>query len=165
MGFLSSIFGGSQSQSSNSNNGLVTGNAQSTVGNGQTANNYLTSLLTGTGNTAASSAGYKNYLQLAGYAPAMTQLSKSVTGQGAAAGLLNSGADATALQNQGATLNNQFFNNYLQGLGGLSSQGLQANSTIAGAGQQSTSSNNTGLLGQNSGGGTNLGDFASIFAI
>ena len=163
MGFLSSIFGGSQSQSSNQNNGLVTGNAQGTVNNGQTANNYLTSLLTGTGNTAAANSGYQNYLQQAGYAPAMKQLSRSVTGQGAAAGLLNSGADVTALQNQGAQLNNQFFNNYLQGLGSLSGQGLQANSTISGAGQTSSGSNNSGLLGQNSFGGTNLGSVLSIF--
>ena len=98
MGFLSSVFGGSQSQSSNQNNGLVTGNAQGTVNNGQTANNYLTALLTGQGNTGAANAGYQSYLQQAGYAPAMKQLSRSVTGQGAAAGLLNSGADATAFQ-------------------------------------------------------------------
>ena len=165
MGFLSSVFGGSQSSSSNQNNGLVKSNAQGTVNNGQTANNYLTALLTGQGNTGAANQGYQSYLSQAGYAPAMKQLSRSVTGQGAAAGLLNSGADATALQSQGAQLNNQFFNNYLQGLGGLSGQGLQANSTISGAGQTSSSSNNTGLFGANSDGSTNAGNFLSLFAL
>ena len=162
MGFLSSLFGGSQSQSSNQNNSLVTSNASTAVNNGNTANNYLTALLTGQGNTGAANQGYQNYLQQAGYAPAMKQLSRSVTGQGAAAGLLNSGADATALQNQGAQLNNQFFNNYLQGLGSLSGQGLQANSTISGAGQQSSGSNNQGLF---AGLGNAIGGAASIFAI
>lgn len=172
MGFISSLFGGSQqqqqSQSQNVNNGLITSDYGGQVANGTNANNIQSSLLTGTGNTGAANGAYNNYLQQAGYAPAMKQLSQNITGQGAAAGLLDSGSTTKALQSSGAALNNQFYNNYLQQLGGLSSQGTQAGSLIAGTGQQSSSSgsgsNNTGLFGQNSGGGSNLGDIASLFA-
>jgi hypothetical protein len=83
--------------------------------------------------------GYSAYLQRAGYAPAMRQLSQQVTGQGAAAGLLNSGATAKALQSRGTELNQQFFNNYLQQLGNLSGLGLQAGGLVANAGQRSSS--------------------------
>jgi len=144
MSFISDIFGGSNnsssSSSSNQNNGLITSTYGNQMTNGTTANNYLQSMLTGTGDTAAANKGYSNYLQQAGYQPAMTALSKNITGQGAASGLLNSGSTTKALQNSGAQLNNQFYNNYLQQLAGQSSQGLQAGSLVANTGQTSSSS-------------------------
>lgn len=88
--------------------------------------------------------GYQNYLQLAGYAPAMRQLSQNITGQGAASGILNSGSTAKALQTRGAELNNQFFNNYMQQLAGLSGLGLQAGGLAANTGQVSNSTGQGG---------------------
>jgi hypothetical protein len=98
-------------------------------------------------------AGYNNYLQMAGYAPAMRQLSQNITGQGAAAGILQSGSTAKALQTRGTELNQSFFNNYLQQLAGLSGLGLQAGGLVANTGQQSKS---TG------GGPSTIGTLASI---
>ena len=123
--------------SQNVNNPLITSAYGGMVGNGTQANNFLTSLLTGQGDTSGANAGYQNYLQMAGYQPAMTQLSRGVTGQGAAAGILNSGATAQALETKGTQLNNQFYNNYLQQLSGASGLGLQAGGLIANTGQQS----------------------------
>lgn len=127
------------SSSSNVNNDLIKSTYGGTMQNGVTANNYLTSMLTGTGNTGAANAGYQNYLQMAGYQPAMTELSRNITGQGAASGLLNSGSTAQALETKGAELNNSFYNNYLQQLSGLSGLGQQAGGLVANAGQTSQS--------------------------
>lgn len=141
-----------KSTSENVNNSLIKSTYGGTMNNGVTGNNYLTSLLTGTGDTGAANAGYNNYLQMAGYAPAMRQLSQNITGQGAAAGILNSGSTAKALQTRGTELNQQYFNNYLQQLAGLSGLGLQAGGLVANTGQKSTS---TG------GGPSTLGSIAS----
>ena len=62
--------------------------------------------------------GYNNYLQMAGYAPAMRQLAQGVTGQGAAAGILNSGS-TESLANTWHGIEPILFNNYLQQLAGL----------------------------------------------
>lgn len=117
---------------------------------------------TGGGGGNDAQAGYQNYLQNAGYAPAMTQLSRNITGQGAASGILNSGTTAKALQSRGADLNSQFFNNYLQQLSGLSTQGLQAGGLVSGAGQTSQSQGGSpGLLGSI---GSVVGGIGSIFS-
>lgn len=106
--------------------------------------------------------GYNNYLQMAGYAPAMRQLSQGITGQGAASGLLNSGATARALQTRGAELNQGFFNNYLQQLAGLSGLGLQAGGLVANTGQKSTSTGGSpSTLGSIA---STVGGIASIFS-
>lgn len=145
------------SSSVNTNNDLIKSTYGGQMGQGTGATNFLSSLLgvspggisgvaNGIGNAAnglaeagGAQAGYNNYLQNAGFAPAMRQLSQGITGQGAASGLLNSGATASALQKQGTELNSQFFNNYLQQLSGLSGLGLQAGGLVANAGQKSTS--------------------------
>ena len=104
--------------------------------------------------------GYNNYLQMAGYAPAMRQLSQGVTGQGAAAGILNSGSTAKALQTRGTELNQSFFNNYLQQLAGLSGLGLQAGNLVANVGQKNTGGSPSGLGSIAS----TVGGIASIFS-
>lgn len=164
MSFLKPKAAKSTSSSENVNNDLIKSTYGGMMGSGVTGNNYLTSLLTGTGDTAAANAGYNNYLQQAGYAPAMRQLSQQITGQGAASGLLNSGATAKALQTRGAELNQGFYNNYLQQLAGLSGLGLQAGGLVANTGQKST--------GTSTGGGPStfgsiasaVGGIASIFS-
>lgn len=108
--------------------------------------------------------GYNNYLQMAGYAPAMRQLSQGITGQGAASGLLNSGATARALQTRGAELNQGFFNNYLQQLSGLSGLGLQAGGLVANTGQRSTGSSTGGSPSTLGSIASTVGGIASIFS-
>jgi hypothetical protein len=148
-----------KSSSKNVNNSLITSTYKGSMTQGTGAMTNLSSLLgVGTDPRAA----YSNYLQLAGYAPAMRQLSQNITGQGAAAGILNSGSTAKALLTKGSELNNQYFNNYLQQLAGLSGLGLQAGGLVTNAGQTSSS---TG--GGPSTAGTiasTIGGIASIFS-
>jgi hypothetical protein len=122
------------SSSTNVNNDLIKSTYGGAMGQGTAAMGDLSKML-GVGNPN----GYNNYLQTAGFAPAMRQLSQNITGQGAASGILNSGSTAKALQSRGAEVNNQFYNNYLQQLAGLSGLGLQAGGLVANAGQQSKS--------------------------
>src|SRR5262249_4726522 len=151
-----------------------------TMGQGTGATNFLAQLLgvspgavasgANTVGTAANGiaagggaqAGYQNYLQNAGYAPAMRQLAQGITGQGAASGILRSGTTARALQSRGAELNQNFFNNYLQQLSGLSGLGLQAGGLVANAGQRSTSTGGSpSTLGSIA---STVGGIASIFS-
>jgi hypothetical protein len=109
-------------------------------------------------------AGYQNYLQNAGYAPALQAMQQNITGQGAASGLLNSGATSKALLREGANLNQGYFNNYLQQLSGLAGQGLQAGGLVANTGQRSTSNSTAGgpsTLGTIA---STVGGLASIFS-
>lgn len=103
--------------------------------------------------------GYQNYLQQAGFGPAMTRLGQQLTGQGAASGLLNSGATSQALLREGTNLNNQYFNNYLQNLGALGGLGNQQAGIMAGTGQRSTSSGSS--TGAQQSGMQTLGNVAS----
>lgn len=164
-----------KSSSENTNKDLITNTYAPSLSQGTGAQNFLSQLLgitpgqVGTGANAVGTVagggaeqGYNNYLQNAGYAPAMRQLAQGVTGQGAAAGILNSGSTAKALQTRGTELNQQFFNNYLQQLAGQVGLGLQAGNLVANVGQKSTS---TG--GAPSGLGSlasTVGGIASIFS-
>lgn len=160
MGFLKPK--AAKSSSENTNNALIKSLYGTQASQGTGATDYLSALLTGQGDTSAANSGYQNYLQQAGYAPAMRQLAQGVTGQGAASGLLNSGATANALQTRGTELNNQYYNNYLQQLAGLSGLGLQAGGLIANAGQKSTSTGGSpSTLGSIA---STVGGIASIFS-
>lgn len=150
-----------KSTSENINNPLITSTYGGQMQQGTGATDYLAQLL-GIGGAGGAQGGYNNYLQMAGYAPAMRQLAQGITGQGAASGLLNSGSTARALQSRGAELNNQFFNNYLQQLSGLSGLGLQAGGLVANTGQQSTSTGGSpSTLGSIA---STVGGVASIFS-
>lgn len=151
-----------KSSSQNVNNPLITSSYMPQIQQGIGANTRLSSLLTGEGDTGAAQAGYDNYLQQAGFAPAMAQMSRGVTGQGAASGLLRSGATAKALQSRGAELNQSFFNNYLQQLAGLSGLGLQGGGLVANTGQVSSSKGGSpSTLGSIA---STVGGIASIFS-
>lgn len=182
MSFLKPKAATSTSSSENVNNGLITSQYGGMMGQGTGANNFLSQLLgvtpggvASTANTIGTAAngiaqaggaqaGYNNYLQNAGYAPAMRQLSQGITGQGAAAGLLNSGATSKAYQTRGAELNQGFFNNYLQQLSNMSAQGLQAGGLVANAGQKSTSKNTGGGPSTLGSIASTVGGIASIFS-
>jgi hypothetical protein len=164
------------STSENINNKLITDTYGGQMQQGTGATNYLSQLLgisqptmdrVGNGlnqiaQAGGANAGYQNYLQNAGYAPAMRQMSQAVTGQGAAAGLLNSGSTTKALQTRGTEINQGFFNNYLQQLAGLSGLGLQAGGLVANTGQKSTG---TGASPSTAGSiASTIGGIASIFS-
>lgn len=172
------------SLSENVNNAALTSTFLPQAQQGGAATNFLAQLLgvspSGVASTAnqigtganqiatagGAQAGYQNYLQNAGFAPAMRQLSQGITGQAAAAGVLNSGSTAKALQSRGTELNQSFFNNYLQSLSGLAGLGVNAGGIVANAGQKSTST------GTSTGGGpstlgsiaSTVGGIASIFS-
>jgi len=110
-----------------------------TVNAGNEATNFIRSLLTGQGDTGASTAAFNQFKDQAGYAPAMRQISQATTGQGAASGILNSGTTARRLQNRAGELNQGMFSNFLQQLSGLSGLGMNAGQMISGSGSQSTS--------------------------
>jgi len=172
----------STSSSENVNNGLITSAYGGQMGQGTGATNFLSQLLgvspsgvagtaqqIGQGANAIADAGgaqqgYQNYLQNAGYAPAMRQLSQGVVGQGAASGLLRSGATDKALQSRGADLNSQYFNNYLQQLSGLSGLGLQAGGLVANTGQKSTGTSTGGGPSTVGSIASTVGGLASIFS-
>ena len=165
-------------KSLNTNKDLITNTYSGSMNSGTGAQNFLAQLLgvspgaVGQGANAVGNAangiaagggaeqGYNNYLQMAGYAPAMRQLSQGITGQGAASGILNSGSTAKALQTRGTELNQSFFNNYLQQLAGLSGLGLQAGNLVANVGQKNTSGSPSGLRSIAS----TVGGIASIFS-
>lgn len=178
MGFLKPK--AAKQSSENVNNSLITSTYGGQMQQGTGATNFLAQLLgvspsgvSSTANTVGTAAngiaagggaqqGYNNYLQMAGYAPAMRQMAQGVTGQGAASGLLNSGATAKALQTRGAEINQGFFNNYLQQLAGLSGLGLQAGGLVANTGQKSTSTGGSpSTLGSIA---STVGGIASIFS-
>lgn len=159
MSFLKPKPATSTSSSVNTNNALLTSTYGGSMGQGTAAMGDISKML-GVGDPN----GYNNYLQNAGYAPAMRQLSQNITGQGAAAGILNSGSTARALESRGAELNNQFFNNYLQQLSGLSGLGLQAGGIVANAGQKSDSKSTGGSPSTLGSIASTVGGIASIFS-
>lgn len=182
MSFLKPKAATSTSSSENVNNGIITGAYGGQIGGGTQAANYLSQMLgvspgavAGTADRIGQGAnqiaqaggaqqGYQNYLQQAGYAPAMTKLSEGITGQGAASGLLRSGSTATGLQTQGANLNNQFYTNYLQQLKDSAGLGLQAGGLVANTGQKSTSTAQGGGPSTLGSIASTVGGIASIFS-
>lgn len=159
MSFLKPKAAKQKSESGNLNNDLIKSTYGGSMTQGTGAMTQLSNML-GVGDPN----GYNNYLQLAGFAPAMRQLSQNITGQGAAAGILNSGATAKALQTRGAELNNQFFNNYLQQLAGLSGLGLQAGGLVANTGQYSKGTGTGGGPSTLGSIASTIGGIASIFS-
>lgn len=139
----------SKQSNSNSNGGLVTSGLSSTLANGGAANNTLASLLGIGGDQAAGDAAYQNYQNSTGYQNQLDSMSRAVTGNQAANGLLRSGSTGTALQTGANNLATSSYNNYLSQLMGLSNAGQGAASTIAGVGTQTQKSNPSmaGILG------------------
>lgn len=136
MGFL---FGSKKSSNpTNQFAGFLKDKFAGSIDQGNQGMNYLSALLTGQGDTAGANSAWDRFKSMAGYAPAMRQLAQRTTGQGAAAGLLNSGTTATRLQDRGAELNQGMFGNFLQQLSGLTGLGQNAGQIISGAGGQNT---------------------------
>lgn len=146
------------SLSENTNNSLLTGMFTPGAQTGMNALQQLGGALNG---------GWEQYADNAGYGAAMRQLGQNITGQGAAAGLLNSGSTTKALAKYGTELNSQMYNNYLQQLGALAGLGNQAGQLIANVGQKSTSSgsSNGGGASDASTTGNILGTIGTLFSL
>lgn len=127
---------------------------------GNNSTNFLAGLLgVPGGDSAGADSAFANYKEKAGFAPALAELQKGVTGGAAAQGLLNSGSTQKALLRTGANLDQGMFGNFLQSLAGLSGIGLQGGSTIAGAGNVQNSQQPSTASSILSG----IGGIASIF--
>lgn len=165
MGFLKPKPQTSSSSSDNQFAGQINTAYSPSVGLGNGSTNFLAGLLgVPGGDSSGAAAGFQGYKDQAGYAPALAELQKGVTGGAAAQGLLNSGSTQKALLKTGANLDSQMFGNYLQSLAGLSGLGLQGGGLIANAGQRSSS---TGTGAQPSTFGSiasAVGGIASIFS-
>ena len=149
MGLFQTIFGGSTSKSSNKAYNTINQQFSPLLGYAQEGASGLASLLGG------DATGLNRYMDVMGFDPMAETLSRGITGNAAAAGLLRSGSTATRLMNKGQELKSMFGNSYIQNLLGLSNLGVNAGQHLVGAGNQSSSSQSPGiggLLGQVAGG-------------
>lgn len=135
MGFLKSK--PATSTSENQFAGFVKDKFGTQIDQGQQGSNILTSLLTGQGDTAGANSAWSRFKDQAGFAPALAQMTKGITGQGAAAGILNSGMTGRRYVSEGARLNQGMYGNFLQQLQGLVGMGQNAGQIISGAGSKS----------------------------
>jgi hypothetical protein len=88
---------------------------------------------------AGSGDAFQNYLNSTGYKFQLGEGIGAIEASQATKGALNSGATLKALQQYGQNLASTTFNNYLNQLGQLSGQGLQAGQLVGGAAQQAGS--------------------------
>jgi hypothetical protein len=87
--------------------------------------------------------GFNNYKDATGFNFAAEQGSRGITGNAAARGLLRSGSTGKALVNYGNNLQQQYANNCIDKLLGLSNIGLGAGKLVTDAGQVSESTSNS----------------------
>lgn len=146
MGFVTDLFGGEKSSSSNQAYPFLQNALGGVVGTGGKANTAQADAL-GLNGTGASQQGFQNFLNSTGEQFTLDQGSKAITGNAAARGLLNSGSTLKALQGFGQQTGQQYFQNYLSNLNALSGQGIQGAGVISDAGKVSSGSKNGGLLG------------------
>ncbi len=161
MGFITDIFSPKPAKSGN----LAYGQLNSTYGPstkaGTGATNFLSDLLGVSGGDPE--AGWAGYKEKAGFAPALEAMQRGVVGGAASRGLLNSGSTSRRLLQEGAKIDQGFYNNYLSQLAGLSGIGLESGNLIAKAGQQSTGEQESTASGIGKGIKT-VASIASIFS-
>lgn len=140
---MGSLFGGSKSSSSSSNQAYnflqdKLGGSVGSVGTGMGAiSDFLG--LGGADGTARAGAGLQNYMNSTGFQNLLDTSTKAITGSAAAKGLFQSGATGKAINANANQLAQQSAQNYLGNLQGLTQLGLGAAGTVANAGQTSTS--------------------------
>lgn len=149
---MGSIFGGSKSKStSNSYNksyDYIKDTFSPVTSYAGTGAEGISKLLSG------DASGFNAFKNATGFNQLLQEGSRGITGNAAANGLLRSGGTGKALVNYGNTMQNQYADNFMQRLLGLSSLGMNAGQLIAGAGNvnNSTSSSKSkpglgGLIG------------------
>lgn len=162
-----------KSESGNKNLSLINGIYTPAAQQGVASNNILAGALgVPGGNAAGANAGFANYSKNAGFENILSKLVRGITGGQAAAGLLRSGSTSSRLLEEGTALNQQYYNNYLQNLLGLSNLGLGAGGLLANAGQYGTSTgggpSTAGAIASTVGGIASIpgvgGFFKSIFS-
>lgn len=146
---MSAIFGGSQQKTSSSNQAYpyLQGALSGTVGTGTGAGAQIANLL-GLNGQQGQDQGFQDWRNSTGYQFGLDQGTQSITGNAATQGLLNSGSTLKALDTYGQNYANTQYQNYLNPLQSLLGSGINAASTIGGAGQVSSgsqSSNNGGI--------------------
>lgn len=136
---MSSIFGGSKSKSSSSNQayGNILQNYGGLEGTASTGVNALNSLLSG------NSSGFDAYKNATGFNAAALTGSQGITGNAAASGLLRSGSTGKALQSYGDNIQNQYASQYINNLMNQANLGFQAGSLISGAGNTASGSSSS----------------------
>lgn len=143
---MGSLFGGEKTSSKNVNNGLLknafSGTAEQTGG----VSSMLASLL-GLSGGPAQDQGFQNFKNSTGYQFGLDQGSQAITGNKAAAGLLNSGSTAKALDKFGQDYGSTKYNDYLSQLFNLGNLGLGAGGILADSGKTSSGSKKPGLGG------------------
>ncbi len=119
-----------QSQIYQSNKGLI----QPYVTQGYAASNELNGFLGLGGDPAASQQALNTYLNSTGYQFNKNEGVSAITGDKAAAGLLNSGSTLKALDQFGTGLADQYGQQYATNLEGVSNTGVGAVNALTGAG-------------------------------
>lgn len=87
----------------------------------------------GQGDPGAQDAAFQNFLSSTGFRSQLQAGSEAITGNQAAAGLLNSGSTLKRLTRFGQDLGQQGFQNFLGNLGGVADRGLGAATSTASA--------------------------------
>jgi len=138
---MSTIFGGAkqQSTSGNVNNGALTQALSPVVGAAGQGTNAIASLL-GLNGSDAQNAGFQNYAKSAGSQFTLDQGSQAITDNNAANGMLRSGATLKALTRFGQGNAQQYVQDYMKNLLGLSTVGTQAAGVLSDSGKTSSSS-------------------------
>lgn len=132
MGLLSSLFGGSKSSATSSNQayGFLAPALQPAVQGGVNAMGMLGDELAG---------GFDQFKKNAGFDFQLGEGLKGVTGAGAAGSLLRSGSTARGIADYATGLNSSMYGNWLDRIGQMGQLGLGAAGALTSAGQQSTS--------------------------
>lgn len=144
---MSSIFGGDKSStqqqatstSDNQAYPMLSNALNPTIQTGGQANNQLGNML-GLNGAQGQNDAFKNWQGSTGYQFGLNQGMQAINGNAAASGVLNSGATAKALNTYGQNYANTQYGNYTNQLQGLAGNGLAGAGVVAGAGQESHSS-------------------------
>ena len=138
---MSTVFGGSKSSSSSSNvnNGMLSQALSPAVGAVGQGTNAIANLL-GLNGSGAQNAGFQNYADSAGAKFTLDQGSQAITDNNAANGMLRSGATLKALTRFGQGNAQQYVQDYMKNLLGLSTVGTQAAGVLSDSGKVSSSS-------------------------
>ncbi len=127
-------------------------NLQPTQERGESASNLIASLLGLSDDPGAGAVALRDFRESTGFQDRLRRGSEAITGNAAAAGLLDSGATARALQDRGQQMASESLNNFLAQLMGVSQQGFGASSGIAnlrsGGATQAAGARATGRMGQ-----------------
>lgn len=137
---------GKSSKSYNQAYGSLNSSLSPMINTGVNANQMIANALgIGTDPNAASQA-YDTFKGSTGFDKTLSTAMSGINQNAAAKGMLNSGATGQALLTKANDLGNQNFMQWLQSLTGVANNGMQAGNTIAGAGNISKSSDNSGYV-------------------